>query len=145
MTRTRASRFALITLALASAVQAQDFPRAPSTSSAAEAAGLRRLDATELSVSVAGTRLVHTAKGEVISLQLRPDGSLNYADDKGVTDSGSWSVTTRSGGTLCWRHSRQMGGRACAVYYAAPDGLHWFGYDPDTERWTATTRPQLKE
>jgi len=134
-----------IALAAVSALAALDFPAAPPTASAAEAAGLRRVDAAELSGQYAGRRLLRTAKGELIHLDLRPDGTLDYADERNVTDTGSWSVTTRKGGTLCRRYSKQMGGRSCDLYFAAPDGVHWFGYDPDTLQWSDTTRPEAAE
>jgi len=132
----------VILLATVAAAEAQDFPAAPPTASAAKAEGLRRVEAAELNRGYAGQRVLLTGRGELIHLDLRADGTLAYADDKGVTDSGSWSVTAQHDGTLCRRFSKQMGGRTCDVYFAAPDGVHWFGYDPDTGRWRDTTRAQ---
>ena len=134
-----------LALAALSALGASDFPAPPPTAGAAEAAGLRRVDAAELSQQYAGKRVLRTAKGELIHLELRPDGTLDYADERSVTDTGSWSVTARKGGTLCRRYSKQMGGRSCDIYFAAPDGVHWFGYDPDTLRWSDTTRLEAAE
>src|SRR5262245_5693026 len=134
-----------IVLAALPALAAPDFPAAPPTASAAEAAGLRRVDAAEMSKQYAGKRVLRTAKGELIHLELRPDGTLDYADAPKATGTGSWSVTARKGGTLCRRYSKQMGGRSCDIYFAAPDGVHWFGYDPDTLQWSDTTRPEAAE
>ncbi len=142
MTKTVASFAGLILLTALAGAEAQDFPAAPPTKSVAEAAGLRRVEAPELSRDFPGKRAMLTGKGELIRLDLRADGTLDYADDKGVTDTGSWSVTARDGGTLCRRFSKQMGGRTCDVYFAAPDSVHWFGYDPDTGQWRDTTRAQ---
>src|SRR5215471_1754179 len=134
-----------IALAAFSALGACGFPPAKPTAGAADAAGLRRLDATELSQQYAGKRVLRTAKGELIHLELRADGTLDYADERGVSDTGSWSATARKGGVLCRRYSKQMGGRSCDIYFAAPDGVHWFGYDPDTLQWSDTTRPEASE
>src|SRR5262249_46729362 len=134
-----------IALVAFSALGASDFPPAPPTAGAADAAGLRRLDATELSQQYAGKRVFRTAKGELIRLELRADGTLDYADERGVSDTGSWSATARKGGMLGRRYSKQMGGRSCDIYFAAPDGVHWFGYDPDTLQWSDTTRPEASE
>jgi hypothetical protein len=145
VTKALASLAGLIWLTTVAAAEAQDFPLAPPTKSAAEAAGLGRVDAQELSRDYPGKRVLLTARGELIHLDLRPDGTLDYADHKGVTDTGSWSVTARDEGTLCRRFSKQMGGRICDVYFVAPDGVHWFGYDPDTGRWRDTTRAQASK
>src|ERR1700752_3064735 len=142
---TKAWLSAVVALAALTALGALDFPTAPPTAGAAEAAGLRRVDAAELTGRYAGRRVLLTAKGELIHLELRPDGTLDYADERSVTDTGSWSVTARKGGMLCRRYSKQMGGRSCDVYFAAPDGVHWFGYDPDTLQWSDTTRPEAVE
>ena len=145
VTKAPASLAGLIWLTTVAAAEAQDFPLPPPTRSAAEAAGLPRVEAEKLSRDYAGKRVMLTSKSELIQLDLRVDGTLDYADDKGVTDTGSWSVTARDAGTLCRRFSKQMGGRTCDVYFAAPDGVHWFGYDPDTGRWRDTTRAQASK
>lgn len=120
---------------------AEDVPAAPPTVTQAEAAGLQRVSATELVQRYGGARLLITDKGQMIRLQLRPDGTLDYWDDTGGADTGSWLVQTRNGGTVCRRYSKQMGGRTCVVYFAAADGVHWFGYGADDGRWRDTTRP----
>jgi hypothetical protein len=142
MTKARAWLAGATLLITVASAGAQDFPAAPSTAGDAEAAGLRRVDAAELTRHYAGKRMLRTARGDRARLDLRPDGTLDYADDKGVTDTGSWSVTARDGGTLCRSYSKQMGRRSCDIYFAAPDGVHWFGYDPDTGKWADTTRAQ---
>jgi hypothetical protein len=121
--------------------RAEEVPIAPATVTAAAAAGLKRVDATELGERYGGARVLITDKGQVIHLELHPDGTLNYLDDKGGTDTGSWLVQARNGGTVCRRYSKQMGGRSCVVYFAAPDDVHWFGYGADDGRWRDTTRP----
>jgi hypothetical protein len=130
---------ALLMLPICDAL-AQDVPAAPPTAAQAEAAGLQRVGATELGQRYGGARLLITDKGEVIRLQLRPDGTLDYWDEKRGTDTGSWLVQMRNGGTVCRRYSKQMGGRTCVVYFAAADGVHWFGYGADDGRWRDTTR-----
>ncbi len=142
---TRAWLLGATALAAFAALGAPDFPLAPPTAGAAEAAGLRRIEAAELNRQYAGKRVLHSAKGNLIRLELKPDGTLDYADDTGVTDTGSWSVTARDGGTVCRRYSKQMGGRSCDIYFAAPDGVHWFGYDPASGQWSDTTRTQGDE
>jgi hypothetical protein len=94
----------------------EEVPIAPATVTAAAAAGLKRVDATELGERYGGARVLITDKGQVIHLELHPDGTLNYLDDKGGTDTGSWLVQARNGGTVCRRYSKQMGGRSCVVY-----------------------------
>jgi len=86
-------------------------------------------------------RVFKTASGEVVRLELHADGTLDYADDKGVADTGSWAVLARNGGVVCRRYSKQMGGRVCVVYFAAPDNEYWFGYSADSGQWRDTTRP----
>jgi hypothetical protein len=102
--------------------------------------GLRRVAAEEIAQRYVGARMVKSAGGEVARLHLNADGTLEYADDRGVTDTGSWAVLPRNGGTLCRRYSKQMGGRICVVYFVAPDGLHWFGYSAESGQWRDTTR-----
>ena len=121
--------------------KAQEVPTAPATATEAVAAGLKRVGATELAQRYGGARLLIVDKGQVIRLELHPDGTLDYLDDKSGADTGNWLVQTRNGGTLCRRYSKQMGGRTCVVYFAAPDGVHWFGYGADDGRWRDTTRP----
>jgi hypothetical protein len=121
--------------------RAEEVPTAPKTATEAAAAGLERVDATELGQRYGGARLLITDKGQVIRLELHPDGTLTYLDEAGGADTGSWMVQTRNGGTVCRRYSKQMGGRTCVVYFAAPDRVHWFGYGAEDGRWRDTTRP----
>jgi hypothetical protein len=145
VTNARAWLAGAILFITVASVGAQDFPAPPPTTEAAEAVGLRRVDAAELTRHYAGKRMLRTARGDQVRLDLRSDGTLDYTDDKGVTDTGTWSVTARDGGTLCRRYSKQMGRRSCDIYFAAPDGVHWFGYDPDTGKWADTIRAQSTE
>ena len=121
-------------------VRGEDMPAAPSTASEAEAAGLQRVGSPELRQHYGGTRLLITNKGQVVRLRLHADGSLEYLDDSGAADTGNWLVQPRKGGTLCRSYSKQMGGRTCVIYFAAADGVHWFGYGADDGRWRDTTR-----
>jgi hypothetical protein len=122
------------------AAWSQDFPPPPSTADAAAASGLRRIEAEELRQRYGGTRILKGASGEILRLNLHADGTLDYADDKGVADTGSWAILPRNGGMVCRRYSKQMGGRICLVYFAAPDEGYWFGYSADSGQWRDTTR-----
>ena len=120
--------------------QGEDIPPAPPTAFEAEATGLRRVGSPELGQHYSGNRLLVTDKGQVVRLRLHADGSLEYQDDNGGADTGNWLVQSRKGGTLCRSYSKQMGGRTCVIYFAAADGVHWFGYGADDGRWRDTTR-----
>jgi hypothetical protein len=130
---------ALLGLYMAAAV-ADDFPAPPPTVDDAITSGLRRVPAEEIAQAYPGARMLKAYGGEVVRLQLRSDGSLDYTDDRGVSDTGNWAVLPRNGGTLCRRYSKMMGGRVCVIYYAAPDGLHWFGFSAESGQWRDTTR-----
>ena len=129
--------FSVLPAALA---RTEDIPPAPPTAEDAGAAGLQRVDADALLAGYAGTRLLITDKGRSIQLRLRADGTLEYQDDKGGVDTGNWLVQKRNGGVLCRRYSKDMGTRTCVVYFAAADGVHWFGYGAEDGRWRDTTR-----
>ena len=118
----------------------EDFPLPPPTADAASASGLRRIEAEELKQRYGGARVVKGISGEIVRLDLHEDGTLDYADDKGVADTGSWAVLARSGGVVCRRYSKQMGGRICLVYFAAPGEEYWFGYSADGGQWRDTAR-----
>ena len=131
----------LTSLAFAmSAALAQDFPPAPPDIRAAEAAGLRRVGAAELKRDYPAKRIARNLRGQTVHTELNADGTLQYADDTGLTDTGSWSVSERNGGMICRAYSKQMGRRFCSIYYAAPDGIHYFGYNPEDQAWRVTTR-----
>lgn len=119
---------------------ASEFPPAPPDIPAAEAAGLRRIDVAELKRDYPAKRIAYTVRGQTVHTELKADGTLQYADNTGVTDTGSWSLSERNGGMICRAYSKQMGRRFCTMYYAAPDGIHYFGYNPDDKAWHATTR-----
>jgi hypothetical protein len=119
---------------------AQEFPAAPPDIPAAEAAGLRRIGAAELKRDYPPKRIARNLRGQTVHTELKADGTLEYADDTGLTDTGSWSLSERNGGMICRAYSKQMGRRFCAIYYAAPDGIHYFGYNPEDKAWRATTR-----
>ena len=136
----------ILALQLAAAISsisvalAQQFPPAPPDIPAAEAAGLRRIDVAELKRDYPTKRIAYTVRGQTVHTELKVDGTLQYADDTGVTDTGSWSLSERNGGMICRAYSKQMGRRFCTFYYAAPDGIHYFGYNPEDKAWRATTR-----
>lgn len=119
---------------------AQSFPDAPPDIAAAEKAGLKRVDTATLRSNYPGKRVARNLRGQIVHTELKPDGTLTYADDGGVTDSGSWSVSERNGGMMCRAYSKQMGRRFCTLYFAAPDGTHYFGYNPEDKLWRVTTR-----
>jgi hypothetical protein len=119
---------------------AQDFPPAPPDVAAAEAAGLKRVDAATLKRDYPGKRVARSVRGQLVHTELKADGTLTYVDDAGNVDSGTWSVTERNGGMICRAYSKQMGRRFCTLYYAALDGTHYFGYNPEDKAWRATTR-----
>jgi len=125
---------------LAEGAAAQQFPPAPADIAAAEAAGLRRIDAAELQRSYPGKRIAQSNRGLIVQTELRADGSVQYTDDAGGADTGTWTISERNGGAICRAYSKQMGRRFCTVYYAAPDGVHYFGYNPDDKAWRVTTR-----
>ncbi len=119
---------------------AQEFPVAPPDIASAEAAGLRRIDAAELRRNYPGKRIARSVGGHVVRTDLKADGTLQYADDGGGADTGNWSLSERNSGMICRAYSKQMGRRFCTIYYAAPDGIHYFGYNPDDKAWRVTTR-----
>jgi hypothetical protein len=121
---------------------AQEFPAAPPDIAAAEAAGLKRVGPEELRRNYPGKRIARSVRGQTVHTELKPDGTLSYEDDAGGTDTGSWSVTEHNGGMICRAYSKQMGRRFCTLYYAAPDGVHYFGYNPEDHAWRVTTRRQ---
>jgi hypothetical protein len=123
-----------------SAALALEFPTAPPDIPAAEAAGLRRVEAAELKRDYPAKRIARNVRGQTVHTELKADGTLQYADDAGLSDTGSWSVSERNGGMICRAYSKQMGRRFCSIYYAAPDGIHYFGYNPEDKAWRATTR-----
>ena len=125
---------------LAGFAAAQGFPAAPADIAGAETAGLRRVGAAELKKNYPGKRIAQSYRGLVVRTELKPDGTLDYADNAGGVDNGTWSFTERNGGMICRAYSKQMGRRFCTVYYAAPDGIHYFGYSPEDKTWRATTR-----
>jgi hypothetical protein len=127
-------------LVFACGVLAQSFPDAPPDAAAAEKAGLQRIDGATLRSSYPGKRVARNLRGQIVHTELKPDGTLTYADDGGVTDTGTWSLSERNGGMLCRAYSKQMGRRFCTLYFAAPDGIHYFGYNPEDRLWRVTTR-----
>lgn len=117
------------------------FPVAPGSADEAEAQGLKRLDARALAERYGGVREARNLKGEVTRQELRSDGSLVYSNDKGVSGTGTWTVDASDGGAICRTFDFQGGRRFCTIYYAAPDGVHLFGYNVKDRLWRITTRP----
>lgn len=119
----------------------QPFPIAPKTVDDAQAQGLARMDATALASSYGGVREAQNLKGEITRQELRPDGKLTYSNDAGVSGTGTWSVVDEDGGMVCRTFDFQGGRRFCTIYYAAPDGIHLFGYNAKDKIWRITSRP----
>src|SRR5215813_3286011 len=90
------------------AVAGQGFPPAPPDVSAAEAAGLRRIDAAELKQNYPGKRIAQSNRGLTVMTNLKADGTIEYSDSAGGTDTGTWSVSERNGGSICRAYSKQM-------------------------------------
>jgi hypothetical protein len=116
------------------------FPAAPRSAADAEAQGLQRVEARTLAAIYGGVREAQNLKGEITRQELRPDGTLIYSNDKGVSGTGRWSVVDEQGGMICRTFDFQGGRRFCTLYYAAPDGVHLFGYNPQDRLWRITTR-----
>lgn len=140
MHRTARAWLLAAAISFTSAALALEFPPAPPDIAAAEAAGLRRIDAAELKRDYPGKRIARSLRTQTVHTDLKADGTLQYADDAGVSDTGTWSLSERNGGMICRAYSKQMGRRFCTVYYAAPDGVHYFGYNPEDKAWRVTTR-----
>ena len=118
----------------------QTFPDAPVTVQAAIEVGLQQANSVELKQRYVSQRVEKTKLGRLRQVELRPDGSMSYTDDSGVSDTGNWSVLQRSGGMICQAYSKDMGRRDCLIYFTAPDGVHYFGYDAQDKTWRATGR-----
>ena len=137
------SRFMLLAIGLSCAVcveAAEAFPEAPKSTNDAEALGLPRVDARMLAKTYGGVREAQNLKGEVTRQDLRPDGTLSYTNDAGVSGTGTWSVVDENGGMICRTFDFQGGRRFCTIYYAAADGVHLFGYNAQDKLWRITTR-----
>jgi hypothetical protein len=74
---------------------------------ALETAGLRRVGAAELKKNYPGKRIAESYRGLVVRTELKPDGTLDYADNAGGVDSGTWSFTERNGGMMLPDQSRR--------------------------------------
>jgi len=118
----------------------QPFPTAPKSAAEAEAQGLKRLDTSMLTKIYGGVREAQNLKGEITRQELRPDGKLVYSNDSGLSGTGTWSVVDENGGMICRTFDFQGGRRFCTIYYAAPDGMHLFGYNAQDRLWRITTR-----
>ena len=116
------------------------FPVAPQSAAQAQEQGLQRLDADTLRRIYGGVREAQNLKGELTRQELLPDGKLLYSNDKGVSGTGTWSVVDEDGGMICRTFDFQGGRRFCTIYYAAPDGVHLFGYNAHDQLWRITTR-----
>lgn len=116
------------------------FPDAPKSTDDAQALGLQRVDAATLAKTYGGVREARNLKGEVTRQELRPDGTLLYSNNAGVSGTGTWSVVDDNGGMICRTFDFQAGRRFCTIYYAASDGEHLFGYNAQDKLWRITTR-----
>jgi hypothetical protein len=118
----------------------EPFPEAPRSTAEAQALGLQRVDAATLAKTYGGVREAQNLKREVTRQELRPDGTLTYTNDAGVSGTGTWSVVDENGGMICRTFDFQGGRRFCTIYYAAQDGVHLFGYNAQDKVWRITTR-----
>lgn len=110
--------------------QDEDFPSAPETLKAAEAAGLPRLGVEALRQAFVGRRTERTPRGEFVQADYGPDGRIEQRIGGSVFDTGTFSITGMAGGSVCLLLIKQMNQRLCGVWFAAPDGRHLFGYNP---------------
>lgn len=128
---------ALWCIVLSAGAQAME---APPNAAAAQAAGLRQLDAGELKLAFAGPREERNAGGRSYIAHYAPDGHVELKTGSALIDHGTFSVTAQRGGSLCLMLEKQMNQRLCTVWYAAPDG-QLFGYHPTDGQLRTISRP----
>ncbi len=119
----------------------QAFPVAPADASIATAAGLQRLDTTELEKAFSGERSEQNAHGKIYRAEYGVDGSIILSNTSGLIDRGTFSITRQAGGGVCLRLEQQMNQRMCAIWFLADDGIHLFGYNPRDGKLRAVSRP----
>ena len=117
------------------------FPVAPADVSTAAAAGLKRLDTTDLKTAFAGKRSELDARGKSYRAEYGSDGSVILSNTSGLIDRGTFSVTRQNGGAVCLRLEQQMNQRMCAIWFVAADGIHLFGYNPGDGSLRAISKP----
>jgi len=128
-------------LLMAKPCTAAEFPPAPADAAAAEAAGLQRLAADRLKVEFTAAREERNSRGENYVAQYAADGGVELRTGSSLIDRGTFSVTGQRGGSVCLMLEKQMNQRLCSIWFAAPDGVHLFGYNPSDGRLRAISRP----
>jgi hypothetical protein len=129
-------------LLMAKPCTAAEFPPAPADAAAAEAAGLQRLAADRLKVEFTAAREERNSRGENYVAHYGVDGRIELrAGGSSLIDRGTFSVTGQRGGSVCLMLEKQMNQRLCSIWFAAPDGVHLFGYNPSDGRLRAISRP----
>ncbi|HZP94041.1 MAG TPA: hypothetical protein VFB20_14340 [Burkholderiales bacterium] len=129
-----------IALLAAGPCAAAEFPEPPPDAPAAQAAGLQRLTAAQLESAFAGRREERNSRGELYIAQYRADGSVELRAAGGVIDRGAFRVMDQHGGSVCLMLEKQMNQRLCSIWFAAPDGMHLFGYNPTDGRLRVISR-----
>jgi hypothetical protein len=133
--------WAVVALLVARPSAAAEFPPAPGDAAAAEAAGLERLAADRLKGEFAAAREERNSRGENYVAHYAANGAVELRAGSSLIDRGTFSVTGQRGGSLCLMLQKQMNQRLCSVWFAAPDGVHLFGYNPADGKLRAISRP----
>jgi len=132
---------AVFCFSAAAAVGGQDFPEPPADSASAEASGLKRVTIDELKAAFVGAREERNPRGESHLAHYRADGGIELRSGSSLIDRGSFSITAQRGGSLCLMLDRQMNQRLCSIWFAAPDNVHLYGYNPGDGKFRAISRP----
>jgi hypothetical protein len=132
--------WAVAALLVARPCAAVEFPPAPADVAAAEAAGLERLAPDRLKREFAAAREERSSRGESYVAHYAPDGAVELRAGSSLVDRGTFSVTGQRGGSVCLMLEKQMNQRLCSIWFAAPDGVHLFGYNPSDGKLRAISR-----
>jgi hypothetical protein len=119
---------------------AAEFPQAPADAAAAEAAGLQRLAPDRLKSEFGAAREERNSRGESYIADYGADGRIELRSGASLIDRGTFSITAQRGGSVCLMLDKQMNQRFCSIWFAAPDGVHLFGYNPSDGKLRATSR-----
>jgi hypothetical protein len=131
----------LVLSVIATALSAQEFPEPPADAVAADAVGLKRVAVEELKSAFVGVREERNSRGERYLAHYRADGGVELTAGSNLIDRGSFSIASRGGGSVCLMLEKQMNQRLCSIWFAAPDGLHLFAYNPSDGKLRAVSRP----
>ena len=127
-------------LLMARPCAAAEFPPAPADAASAEAAGLQRLAADRLKSEFSAAREERNGRGENYVAHYAADGGVELRAGSSLIDRGTFSVTGQRGGSVCLMLDKQMNQRLCSIWFAAPDGVHLFGYNPSDGKLRAVSR-----